>query len=120
MACHEEDVVVAVYPDGCEAIFVDNPLRTRYRNGRNSEDVKMMTPGRPEKLLMDLWRTALIFERGHRIAVHVTSSNCPRLEGNANTGEAPGESEIPPRVANNTIYHDADHPSAIVLPVISQ
>ena len=112
--------LVDVYPDGYEAIVVDNPLRTRYRNGRNSEDVKMMSPGRPEKLLIDLWSTALTFEKGHRIAVHVTSSNYPRFEVNANTGEAPGESDIPPRTANNTIYYDVDHPSAIVLPVISQ
>lgn len=107
-------------PDGYEAVVVDNPLRTRYRNGRNREDVKMMSPGQPEKLFIDLWSTALTFEKGRRIAVHVTSSNYPRFEVNANTGEAPGESDIPPRTANNTIYYDVDHPSAIVLPVISQ
>ncbi len=112
--------LVDVYPDGYEAIVVDNPLRTRYRHGRNREDVKMMSPGQPEKLIIDLWSTALTFEKGHRIAVHVTSSNYPRFEVNANTGETPGESKIPPRVANNTVYFDSEHPSAIVLPVISQ
>ncbi len=112
--------LVDVYPDGYEAIVLDNPLRTRFRYGRNREDVKMMSPGQPEKLIIDLWSTALTFEKGHRIAVHVTSSNFPRFEVNANTGETPGESKIPPRVANNTIYFDSEHPSAIVLPVISQ
>ena len=112
--------LVDVYPDGYEAIVLDNPLRARYRHGRNREDVKMMTPGEPEKLIIDLWSTALTFEKGHRIAVHVTSSNFPRFEVNANTGEAPGEFEIPPRVANNTIYYDSKYPSAIVLPVVSQ
>jgi len=112
--------LVDVYPDGYEAIVLDNPLRTRYRFGRNAEDVKMMTPGVPEKLAIDLWSTALTFEKGHRIAVHVTSSNYPRFEVNANTGEAPGEDSIPPRVAKNSIYHDPTHPSAIVLPVISE
>lgn len=110
--------LVDVYPDGYEAIVLDNPLRTRYRHGRNPGDVEMMTPGKPEKLLIDLWSTALTFEKGHRIGVHVTSSNYPRFEVNANTGEAPGESTIPPRIAHNTVYHDAAHPSAIVLPTV--
>jgi predicted acyl esterase len=110
--------LVDVYPDGYEAIILDNPLRARYRFGRNAEDVKMMTPGQPEKLTIDLWSTANTFEEGHRIAVHVSSSNFPRFEVNPNTGEAPGEDTIPPRVANNSIYHDPSHPSAIVLPVL--
>jgi hypothetical protein len=80
----------------------------------------MMTPGVPEKIEIDLWSTALTFEKGHRIAVHVSSSNFPRFEVNANTGEAPGESTIPPRVATNSIYHDPARPSAIVLPVVEE
>jgi len=112
--------LVDVYPDGYEATILDNPLRARYRHGRNSAaDVKMMTPGQPEKLVIDLWSTAQTFEKGHRIAVHVSSSNYPRFEVNPNTGEAPGENKISPRIAQNSIYHDAAHPSAIVLPVVA-
>jgi putative CocE/NonD family hydrolase len=80
--------------------------------------VRMMTPGAPEKLTIDLWPTAITFEKGHRIAVHVTSSNSPRFEVNPNTGEAAGAHKLPPRVAANTVYMDAAHPSAIVLPVV--
>jgi len=79
--------------------------------------VKMMTPGAPEKLTIDLWNTALTFEKGHRIALHVTSSNWPRFEVNDNSGAAPGE-HGKPRVATNTIYFDKDHPSALVLPIV--
>lgn len=111
--------LVDVYPDGYEALVVDCPIRTRFRHGRTAEDVKMMTPGVPEKMLVDLWSAAITFEKGHRIAVHVSSSNYPRFEVNANTGEAPGQSTIPPRVARNTVYHDAAHPTALILPVIS-
>jgi putative CocE/NonD family hydrolase len=96
---------------------LDSALRTRYRNGRNREDVAMMTPGAPEKLVLDLWDTALTFEAGHRIAVHVTSSNAPRFDINPNTGELPGR-DVATRVARNAIYFDASHPSAIRLPVI--
>jgi hypothetical protein len=77
----------------------------------------MMTPGAPEKLVLDLWDTAITFEAGHRIAVHVTSSNAPRFDVNPNTGELPGLG-VETRVARNAIYFDVAHPSAIRLPVI--
>jgi len=110
--------LVDVYPDGYEATILDNPIRARYRFGRNSAaDVKMMEPGKIEKLTVDLWSTAQTFEKGHKIAVHVASSNYPRFEVNPNTGEAPTEEKLPPRIAHNSIYHDATHPSAILLPM---
>jgi len=109
--------LIDVYPDGYEAILLDAPIRTRYRNGRNSEDIELMTPGRPELIVIDLWSTSQTFEKGHRIAVHVTSSNYPRFEVNANTGEAAGQSTIPPRIATNTVFHQTDRPSALVLPI---
>ncbi len=110
--------LVDVYPDGYEALVIDTAIRTRYRHGRRAQDIRMMTPGVPEKLIVDLWHTGLTVEKGHKLAVHVTSSNSPRFEVNPNTGEAPGESTRPPRVATNTIFHDAARPSAIVLPVM--
>ena len=109
--------LVDVYPDGYEAIVLDSALRTRYRHGRSRDDVAMMTPGAPEKLTLDLWDTAITFEAGHRIAVHVTSSNSPRFDINPNTGELPGRG-VATRVARNAIHLDAAHPSAIRLPVI--
>jgi predicted acyl esterase len=110
--------LVDVYPDGYEALVLDAPIRTRFRNGRLPEDIRMMTPGAPEKLVIDLWPTAITFEKGHRIAVHISSSNAPRFEVNPNTGEAPGQHRLKPRVAVNTIYMDETRPSAIVLPVV--
>jgi len=110
--------LVDVYPDGYEALILDAPIRTRYRNGRMPDQIRMMTPNAPEKLEIDLWPTALTFEKGHRIAVHITSSNAPRLEVNPNTGEAPGRQTKKPRVAVNTIYMDETRPSALVLPVV--
>jgi hypothetical protein len=109
--------LVDVYPDGYEALVLDAPIRTRFRNGRMPDDVKPMTPGAPEKLTIDLWPTAITFEKGHRIALHLTSSNSPRFEVNPNTGEGPG-GKTPPRTATNTIYMDAAHPTALVLPVV--
>lgn len=110
--------LVDVYPDGYEALVLDAPVRARFRHGRMPDDVKMMTPGAPEELDIDLWSTAITFEKGHRVALHITSSNSPRFEVNPNTGEAAGEHKLPPRVATNSVYMDAAHPSALVLPVV--
>ncbi len=110
--------LVDVYPDGYEALVLDAPIRARYRNGRMADEVKMMTPGAPEKLTIDLWSTAITFEAGHKIMLVITSSNAPRFEVNPNTGEAPGSHKLAPRVATNTLYLDRDHPTALVLPVV--
>jgi uncharacterized protein len=109
--------LVDVYPDGYEAIVLDTALRTRYRDGRMPDQIKMMTPGTPEKLRLDLWDTMLTFEKGHRIQVAVTSSNNPRFDVNPNTGENPGPN-VKTRVAKNTVFMDASKPSAIQLPIL--
>lgn len=109
--------LVDVYPDGYEAIVLDSAIRTRYRNGRMPDQISMMTPGDPELMTIDLWDTALTFEKGHRIAVHVTSSNAPRIDVNPNTGENPGPG-VKGRVAANTIHMAPGKASAIRLPVL--
>jgi predicted acyl esterase len=76
-----------------------------------------MTPGAPDQVKLDLWDTMITFEKGHRIAVHVTSSNSPRFDVNPNTGENPGPGAHP-RTARNTVFMDAAKPSAIQLPVM--
>jgi len=110
--------LVDVYPDGYEAIVLDSALRTKFRNGKDTDDIAMMTPNAPEKLTIDLWDTAITFEKGHKIAVHVTSSNSPRFDVNPNTGADPGPN-AKTRVARNTVFMDASRPSALRLPVIA-
>jgi len=110
--------LVDVYPDGYEALVLDAPIRTRYRYGRRPDEVRMMMPDVAEKLVIDLWSTAITFAAGHRIALHVTSSNSPRFEVNPNDGSKPGAADVKPRVADNTIFYGEEMPSALVLPVI--
>lgn len=106
--------LVDVYPDGYEALVLDAPIRAQYRQGRDPALLKMMTPGVPERMRIDLWDTALTFEKGHRIELVITSSNSPRFAVNPNTGDPTAK----PRVAVNTIYLDRDHPTALVLPLV--
>jgi len=51
------------------------------------------------------------------VRVEISSSNFPRFERNPNTWYAV-ESEAEMRAAAQTIYHDAQRPSHILLPVI--
>jgi hypothetical protein len=110
--------LVDVYPDGYEALVLDAPIRARYRDGRMPDQIKMMTPGAPEKLTIDMWNTAITFEKGHHIELVITSSNAPRFDVNQNNGAEPGDKTTSPRIATNSIYLDKTHPTSIVLPVI--
>jgi uncharacterized protein len=65
---------------------------------------------------VSLWPAAHVFRRGHRIRVQVSSGAHPRFVRNLGGGEPLG-SATTMRVANQEIWHDAEHPSAIVLPV---
>jgi len=58
-----------------------------------------------------------VFKAGHRIRLYLSSSNFPRFNRNLNTGEDIGGSSRSVR-AHQTIYHDRDHPSTLILPVI--
>jgi hypothetical protein len=58
-----------------------------------------------------------LFARGHRIRLEISSSNFPRYARNQNTGLPLGTSaEI--KTATQTIFHDAQHPSHLLLPLI--
>jgi hypothetical protein len=107
--------LVDVYPDGYEALVLDAPIRVRYREGLDKE--VFMKPGEVVRARIDLWSTSLVFNKGHKIAVHVTSSNNPRFDPNPNTGKRLRlDSET--RVAVNRVHHDAAHPSRILLPIV--
>ena len=61
--------------------------------------------------------TSILFRRGHRIRIDISSSNFPRIDRNMNTGNAFGQdAEGMPAV--QTIYHQSDYASYIDLPII--
>lgn len=110
--------LVDVYPDGRAMTLTDGITRLRYRDGVESPSGPV-EPERIYKISVDLWATAITFLPGHQVRVDVTSSNFPRWERNPNTGEDPSLATTW-RVARQTVLHDADHPSAIVLPVLPE
>lgn len=106
-----------VYPDGRSMLVCDGILRARYRN--SFEKPELMKPGEIYELEVDLWSTSLIFNKGHKIRVAISSSNYPRFDVNPNTG-ADTLDKGKKIIARNTIYFDATHPSAIYLPVVKE
>jgi putative CocE/NonD family hydrolase len=104
--------LVDVYPDGTATLINNGIIRARFREGRANPS--LIEPGEIYKYEIDLWCTSNVFLKGHKIRVEVSSSDFPRYDRNANLGGEPGE----PVIACQTIFHDADHPSHLVLPVI--
>ncbi|HYA22633.1 MAG TPA: CocE/NonD family hydrolase [Terriglobales bacterium] len=103
------------FPGGVELNIADSIVRARYRNGFGKAE--LLTPGQPYEFTIEMYPTSLVFKRGHRIRLDISSSNFPRFDVNPNTGEALNENRRW-QVAENTIYLDGKHPSQIILPVI--
>ncbi len=107
--------LVDVYPDGSAYNVAEGCIRARYR--KSILKPELITPGEVYEYAINMGATGIVFRRGHRIRLDVSSSNFPRIDRNMNTGNPFGEDAygVP---AMQTIYHQADYPSYIDLPVI--
>ena len=107
--------LVDVHPDGKAYNLCDGIIRARWRNSRTQAE--LVEPGKVLNYEIDLWVTSNLFKVGHKIRVEISSSNFPRFDRNLNGGGPFGEdTKVFP--ATQTIYHDAEHASHILLPVI--
>lgn len=107
--------LVDVAPNGFAQNLTEGILRARYRDSQ--EKPELMTPGQVYRLTIEVWSTSNVFKKGHVLRLEVSSSNFPRFDRNLNTGEDNGSGSRYVS-ATNTILHDADHPSALILPVV--
>ena len=105
------------YPDGFAMNLTDSIIRGRYRNGY--ETPELLTPNEVYPFTFELYPTSNVFKPGHRIRLDISSSNFPRFDVNPNTGGSMGHDRRV-ETAHQAIYHDADHPSHVVLPVIAR
>ena len=108
-------LIADVDESGYARFLTDGIVRARYRDGTaRAEEV---VPGKVYKYSIDLWATSNVFKRRHRLRLYVSSSNFPRFNRNLNTGEPTlGGSGM--RIAQQTIYHQDQYPSSLILPVI--
>jgi putative CocE/NonD family hydrolase len=106
-------MLVDVDPSGYARYLADGIRRARHR----APGAMPLTPGRPELFSIDLGATSNVFKAGHQLRLYVSSSNFPRFDRNLNTGEplATGTRMVK---AEQAVYQDAAHPSALVLPIV--
>jgi len=109
--------LVDVHPDGYAQNLTDGIIRARYRNFVHGEAPSLIEPGKAYEYEIDLWATSNVFKAGHRLRLDVTSSNFPRWDRNPNTGHDFG-ADAEMAVAHQTILHDREHPSHVVLPIV--
>ncbi len=107
-----------VAPDGA-AFNLMSPgldvLRASYRNA--SLKPELLTPGKVYLLNLDRMLTSNVFRAGHRIRVQISAAFSPHFSRNLQTGESEISSSQT-RLGHIRIYHDAEHSSRIVLPII--
>lgn len=104
-----------VHPDGRPFNLCDGIVRASYRDSKG--EPSLIQPGKVYRYEIDLWVTSNAFLPGHKIRVEISSSNFPRFDRNLNTGEPFGTGTKFIKAAQ-TIYHDKERPSHVLLPVI--
>ena len=108
--------LIDVQPDGVAYNLTEGIVRARFRNSVWG-DPEPLEPGEITEYTINLLPTSNVFKKGHRISLHLTSSNFPLWDRNLNVWSNPA-TNTDMRVAEQTIYHSAQYPSRIVLPVI--
>ncbi|HTP89197.1 MAG TPA: CocE/NonD family hydrolase [Bryobacteraceae bacterium] len=107
--------LVDVSPNGETRNVIDGLLRMRYRDGL--EKTVATRSGAIYPITIDVGVTSNVFLAGHAIRLEVSSSNFPRFDRNPNTGR-PVADDKSLRKAQQTVYHDPQHESRLLLPVI--
>jgi putative CocE/NonD family hydrolase len=109
--------LIDVHPDGSAYNLDETIQRARWRDGYEKE--VWMEKGKVYKIDMTPMSTSNLFKKGHRIRVEISSSNFPRFDRNLNTG-GNNYDEKDGVVANNLIFHNAQYPSQVRLPVLKK
>jgi uncharacterized protein len=108
-------MLIDVWPEGYAQRLIDGMVRARYRDGMDK--ASLIEPGKVYAYTLDLWNTCQTFKKGHRIRLQIASSAFPKYDRNAQTGDNLAKAtEL--QKAEQRIYHDKNHPSRILLPVV--
>ena len=106
-----------VEPDGTAWNLTEGIIRSRFRKGIY-DPPQLLKSGEIFKYEIELLPTSNTFLEGHKIAIHITSSNFPLYDRNPNTGHKQGMDSVI-EIACQTIFHDAERPSHITLPIVN-
>jgi len=92
-------------------------IRARYRNSLKAPE--LLKPGEIVKYELDLWHTGITIPAGNKLRVEVASALFPTFSRNQNTG---GQNEMETKFvkADQKLFHTAEYPSHVLLPVIPE
>jgi uncharacterized protein len=108
--------LVDVHPCGKAINLCDGILRARFRD--SLEEPSLIKADEIYRYEIQVGVTSNLFMKGHKIRVEVSSSNFPTYDRNPNNGQWPSEATTSDmKFATQTIFHAADTPSYISLPV---
>jgi putative CocE/NonD family hydrolase len=96
-------------------VLVHGNIRARFRESMAKPT--LLEPNKVYEYTLDLWQTGISVPKGHRLRVEVASASFPLFSRNLNTG-GHNERETEFVTAEQTIYHNAQYPSHVILPVI--
>jgi putative CocE/NonD family hydrolase len=117
----DTDLQVDLYEikkDGSSVALASDLKRARYRESVRKE--KLVTPGVPLAYTFDTftWFSRRV-AKGSRLRLVVSCPNSINVQKNYNSGKpVADETAADARTAHVTVYHDAEHPSALALPVV--
>jgi putative CocE/NonD family hydrolase len=104
-----------IHKEGNALLLGTGIIRARYRE--SFSEPKLLEPNKIYEYHLDMWHTGVTVDEGERLVLVVASALFPRFSRNLNTG-GHNETETNYVSAKQTIYHEKDYPSHIVLPVI--
>ncbi len=103
--------VCDVFPDGRSMNVTDGLLRLLPADSPLQSDSS-------RQIIIELWPTAYRFIKGHALRLQVSSGAFPRFDRNPGTNEPFGLAvQLLP--SEQTVFHDEQHPSVLILPVVS-
>lgn len=109
--------LIDIYPKGDDRhiLALESIQRVKYRDGFE-KPAPPLTRDEVVQIEIDLGSISWIFDKGHRVAILVSSSNYPHFEVNPNNGDDFPTMETM-RKADNSIHMGPKFPSALIVPV---
>ena len=116
--------LIDVHENGHQFLVQDGITRMRWRDTASwtfseyQREPKWMEKGTVYRVTVDLGFMSFVFNRHHRIAVSVSSSNHKRFSVNYNSGHMVVDGDKEWRTAVNTVHFGGAYPSKLILPVV--
>ena len=92
----------------------DGIVRAKYR--KSFIEPKLLLPGEIVRYEIPLTWISNCFDVGHRIRVEIASGADSSIFPNSNTGE-PMADCVHTVIAHQTVYHGANYPSCVIIPL---